>query len=159
MRRWLEKQKPYSPQPYEQLAKILTLNGHKYEADEILYASRVRAWRESSAQWPSWLWQLLVYSLIGFGYRTYRLLIWLLALIMGGVLALAISGEGIKHGMMYGVIYSLDMLLPIVRLDERHYTLRLAGWAKYYFYFQKIMGYVLVTALAAGLSGLSKRQK
>jgi hypothetical protein len=51
------------------------------------------------------------------------------------------------------------MLLPLIRLDDQHYIIRLTGGAYYYFYFQKIMGYVLVTALVAGLSGLSKRQK
>lgn len=159
MRQWLGKQKPYSPQPYEQLAKVLTLNGHKYEADEILHASRVRAWLESSPFRLGWWWQLLICLLIGFGYRTYRLFFWLAVLVVMGTLVFISSEEGFKHTLMYGITYSLDMLLPLIRLDDQHYVIRLTGGAYYYFYFQKIMGYVLVTALAAGLSGLSKRQK
>jgi hypothetical protein len=32
----------------------------------------------------------------------------------------------------------------------------LHGFAKYYFYFQKLMGWVLASFLIAGLSGLTK---
>jgi len=56
----------------------------------------------------------------------------------------------------YGVSYSFDLLLPIIRLREQHYCIDLAGWARYYFYIHKIMGWVLASFLVAGLSGLTK---
>ena len=73
-----------------------------------------------------------------------------------GVLVLRISGQGSAHGMPYGIAYSLDMLLPIIRLRESHYDFDLAGWARYYFYLHTLMGYILASFLIAGLSGLTK---
>jgi hypothetical protein len=32
----------------------------------------------------------------------------------------------------------------------------LRGWVRYYFYFRKLMGYVLGSFIVAGLSGLTK---
>ncbi len=58
--------------------------------------------------------------------------------------------------MPYGISYSLDMLLPIIKLRESHYKIDLAGYARYYFYFQITMGYVLASFLVAGLAGLTK---
>ena len=52
------------------------------------------------------------------------------------------------------VFYSLDMLLPIIRLREEHYNFDLTGGAAYYFYGHKMMGYVLATFLIAGITGL-----
>ena len=54
------------------------------------------------------------------------------------------------------ISYSFDMLLPIIRLRESHYQVDLTTWARYYFYFHKIMGYVLASFLLAGLAGLTK---
>jgi hypothetical protein len=39
----------------------------------------------------------------------------------------------------------------IVKLRECHYSVDLAGWVRYYFYFHKLMGYVLASFLIAGL--------
>ena len=49
------------------------------------------------------------------------------------------------------------MLLPIIRLREKHYKeIDLQGWPRQYFYVHKIMGYVLASFLIAGLVGLTK---
>jgi hypothetical protein len=48
------------------------------------------------------------------------------------------------------------MLLPIVKLREYHYSVDLKGWARYYFYVHKLMGYVLASFLIAGIAGLTK---
>jgi hypothetical protein len=57
--------------------------------------------------------------------------------------------------MTLGPIYALDMLLPIIRLREEHYKIELNGIARYYFYFHKLMGYLLGSFLVAGISGLT----
>jgi hypothetical protein len=56
----------------------------------------------------------------------------------------------------FPVAYSFDMLLPIVKLDERHYTIDLPRCPRWYFYVHKIAGYVLASFLIAGLAGLAK---
>ena len=138
---WLEKQKPYSPQPYQQLAKILTEAGHKPKANDVLYAGKKRELKESNEI----LNQIKLFFLdlfVGYGYRTHYLLYWVGILTTIGVIFLDLSGQGIKHDMPYGIAYSLDMLLPIIKLRKYHYDIvNLVGLIKYYFYFQQIMGY------------------
>jgi hypothetical protein len=59
--------------------------------------------------------------------------------------------------MPFGLAYSFDILLPIIRLRECHYKIDLqTSWVRYYFYWHKIMGYVLASFFIAGLSGLAK---
>lgn len=61
------------------------------------------------------------------------------------------------NGMPWGFSYSLDLLLPIIRLREYHYEkVNVKGWARYYFYLHQLMGYLLAYFLIAGLSGLTK---
>ena len=152
---WLEKQEKYSPQPYEQLAKILRNEGNPDKADELLYAGKNRELSEVEGL-LSWLSLALLKVLIGYGYRIYYAIFWFLGFMTVGVLVLRISGQGSAHGMPYGIAYSLDMLLPIIRLRESHYDFDLAGWARYYFYLHTLMGYILASFLIAGLSGLTK---
>jgi len=73
-----------------------------------------------------------------------------------GALVFRRTEEARKNRMPYGIAYSVDMLLPIIKLRERHYDIDLPGWPRYYFYFHKIMGYVLASFLIAGLSGLTR---
>ena len=54
------------------------------------------------------------------------------------------------------IVFSMDTLLPIIRLREKNYHIDLRGGLAYYFYFHKIIGYVLASFLIAGLSGLTK---
>ena len=51
---------------------------------------------------------------------------------------------------------SLDTLLPIFQLRKEHYDIDLEGFARYWFYGHKLMGYVLASFLIAGLAGLTK---
>ena len=58
--------------------------------------------------------------------------------------------------MPYGLAYSFDILLPIIRLRDKHYAIDLTTWARYYFYVHRIMGFLLASFLIAGISGLTK---
>lgn len=151
---WLEKMERYSPQPYEQLASTLREAGRSDVADEVLYASRDRELRESTAFDQMVL--MLQKVFIGYGYRIHYALYWSIGLTVVGMLVLRFSGQGPAHGMPYGFAYSLDMLLPIIRLRQRHYDIDLLGWARNYFYIHILMGYVLALFLIAGLTGLTK---
>jgi hypothetical protein len=151
---WLARQVNYSPQPYEQLAGVLQKAGHSDKAKEILYAGRNRGlWRATGLEF---IWLLLLKIIIGFGYRIYYALGWAAGLVCLGAFVLHRTGQGPRHKMPYGLSYSLDTLLPIVDLRECHKAINLSGFAKYYFYFHKIMGFILVSFILAGLAGLTK---
>ena len=95
----------------------------------------------------------------GYGYRYFYSLFWIVGLVGLGVGVLRLTGEHKKHAIPLGVAYSLDMLLPIIKLRERHYDIDLdGGWrgARWYFYVHTMAGYVLASFLIAGLSGLTK---
>jgi uncharacterized protein YjbI with pentapeptide repeats len=152
---WLKRQTKFTPQPYENLANVLEKEGHKGEAKDVLYAGKNRELEQTSGFF-SRFWLFLQKIVIGFGYRIYYSFYWIIGFILLGMFVLKISKEGPDNKMPYGLAYSIDMLLPIVRLREEHYRIDLKSWARYYFYFHKMMGYVLASFLIAGLSGLTK---
>ena len=175
---WLERD-VYSPQPYEQLAKVLRETGHKDMAQEILYLRRERERSEVCLRtnsgipdfsrnsrscnilhhdYPFWLWLSALRIFIGYGYRIYYAIFWAAGLTISGMVMLQRSGQGPLHGMRYyGFAYSVDMLLPIIQLRQYHYdSIDLKGWVRGYFYVHKVFGYVLVLFLVAGLTGLTK---
>jgi hypothetical protein len=151
---WLNRERHLSPQPYEQLASVLGRLGYKDKATDVLYEEKNH--ERVLTPYPERMWMTLQWLLIGYGYRTSRSLWWIAAFICAGAAVLRLSGEGQRLGMPFGFAYSVDMLLPIIRLREAHYSMDLKGWARYYFYVHKMTGYVLASFLIAGLSGLTK---
>ena len=161
---WLKADETYSPQPYRQLAGVLRTAGLEEMANDILFASRERMWRESSWREAKWwiLGALKIFIGYGYGWRIFCALGWIVGFVGAGTLILHFSKERGRHCILRDRLvdcacYSLDMILPLIHLRERHYTVvDLITWAKYYFYFHKIMGYILVFFVIAGLSGLTQ---
>ena len=162
---WLKADETYSPQPYRQLAGVLRTAGLEEMANDILFASRERMLRESSWREAKWwaLGALKIFIGYGYGWRMFVALLWIVGLVAVGTLILHFSKERDRYCILQGrwgvgcACYSLDMILPLIHLRERHYTVvDLITWAKYYFYFHKIMGYILVFFVIAGLSGLTQ---
>ena len=102
------------------------------------------------------MWLLLTRLMIGYGYRIEVTLLWVVGFLATGSVILQRFKEVDRDGRRLGLAYSLDMLLPIVHLREEHYRLELYGFPRYYFYFHKIVGYILASFLIGGLSGLTK---
>ena len=160
---WLKADETYSPQPYRQLAGVLRTAGLEEMANDILFASRERTRKESSSSVKgAILWVLK--NVIGYGYggRIFWALAWIGGFVAAGTLILYFSKERSRHYILRDrfvdcAFYSLDMILPLIHLRERHYyAVDLITWIKYYFYIHKIMGYILVFFVIAGLSGLTK---
>ncbi len=153
---WLAKDRTYTPQPYIQLASILRESGQKHISVAVLYAGKER--ELSAASFPRNLGLFLQKIFIGYGigYRYFYALIWVVLFVRIGVGVLRLYGDDKGHEINLGHAYSLDMLLPIIRLRESHYKIELSEAASKYFYFHKIMGYVLAFFLIAGLSGMTK---
>ncbi len=152
---WLKSQEgpSYHSQPYQHLAEIFTQNGNRPYAVEILMAAKKR---ELLANHYPALLVWLYWALSGFGYKLHFVLIWVIAFVFTGAAMLRMSGQGPSNRMPYGLAYSFDLLLPIVKLREWHYGIDLKGWVRYYFYVHKLMGWVLGLVLAAGVTALNK---
>ena len=160
---WLKADETYSPQPYRQLVGVLRTAGLEEMANDILFASRERMRKESSS-WVEGAILLVLKHVIGYGYglRIFCALAWIGGFVAAGTLILYFSKERSRHYILRDrfldcAFYSLDMILPIIHLRERHYyAVDLTTWIKYYFYIHKIMGYILVFFVIAGLSGLTQ---
>lgn len=132
-------------------------------ANAVLYAERERerkqAWRTGNN--PRGTGLTLLKWFVGYGYGQRLLwhpLAWVVALMAAGTVVLHLTGvPKVLAGSEAAVVaYSFDTLLPIVELEKSFADVVLHGFAKYYFYFQKLMGWVLASFLIAGLSGLTK---
>ena len=160
---WLEKDEEYSPEPYEFLAKTLRTKGHGAIANDILFGKRDRELAGTNPKEIKWwgLWTLKMLIGYGYGWRNFFALGWAGLLVLVGAVVLHVTKERRRHEVISnwgGILcFSLDMLLPGIRLRERHYNeVDLDTSAKYYFYFHKLMGYILVFFVITGLSGLSE---
>jgi hypothetical protein len=151
---WFARLDRYAPQPYEQLAAVVQHQGDNTLATTIRFAGRERERRE--ARGLTWAWLTALKWTIGYGYHPELSVLWALGLVVVGAIVLRVSGEGPRNGMPYGLAYSFDVLLPIIRLRDKHYAIDLGTWARYYFYAHRIMGFLLASFLGAGLAGLTK---
>jgi len=151
---WLSREVAYSPQPYEYLATTLAKLGYNDKAVDILYSSKNR--QLQSASFPDNILLWLERAVIGYGYHPIYAVRWALGFILLGAVVLRLSNQGPENKMPYGIAFSFDMLLPIVKLREYHYKIDLKGWARYYFYFHKLMGWALGLFLIAAVTGLTK---
>jgi hypothetical protein len=151
---WFRKLDHYTPEPYDKLASVVRSQGDGTLATAILYSGRERERSESKGEY--WVWLTILSWMIGYGYYLHRAIWWVLCLVVVGAAVMRRSGEGPRNGMPFGLAFSFDILLPIIRLRDRHYQIDLQSWARYYFYVHKIMGYILASFLIAGLTGLTK---
>jgi hypothetical protein len=144
----------YSAQPYQQLAGVLKQEGRTDLANDVLFASK-EAERNSSFRWQWWLLTMQRY-IIGYGYE-YRFVLFSTSIfIIVGYFMILANAEGKKHSKAWHLVYSVDMLLPILQLEKTNYDVHLNGCAKYYFYLHKAAGYLLASFIIAGISGLTK---
>lgn len=149
---WLAKQRPYSPQPYEQLAGVFRKAGQTQKAVAILYESKERERTEVASRLSrlDWLSLTLLKIFIGYGYRTISCItLWVLVFTGIGTVMLRISKDNLFNSALGNtpavipqrlynyfprslascveiyfplIAYSFDRFLPIIRLRESHYT-------------------------------------
>ena len=62
------------------------------------------------------------------------------------------------HGETPGIWYSIDMLLPGIQLGERERHGEISGGLRKYFLVHRLLGYVLLFFVIAGLTGLAEQE-
>ena len=157
---WLAKQdgfeKFYNPQPFEQLAKVLRQSGYPGKAVAILIAARDHERDSPATPWLTQVKLWVLWGLIGYGYHNWIAVFWFAALTGLGTWVCGMSPFGRRMRAVQRYWYSFDMALPLIALNKRHEAAKLTGRVVVYFYFHKLAGFVLVSFLVAGLSGLTK---
>ena len=164
---WLERDPTFSTQPYLQLASVMTAHGDQENAATILYFGRVRetqlAWQEGHyARWML-LAALNVVTGYGIGSYTFRVLGWIVALMVLGIVLLKRSPGGGQKPLLWRTGASLTRVLPGVEINkefsdffndpERH---RLKDWQVFVFSAFVIIGWVLGLFLVAAMTGLTQ---
>jgi hypothetical protein len=149
---WLGKSN-YSPQPYEQLAQVLRIQGGPGDADRILYAGRERTRLNSSGL--DYLWQSTLKFVIGYGYHVWQAVLWLGGLWIFGAFVQWTRPRAKDSSIGELLVYSFEMLLPVFRLrgQTREFHSRPQD---IWFHIQGLLGVIFTAFLAAGLAGLTK---
>jgi uncharacterized protein YjbI with pentapeptide repeats len=174
---WLERERAFSPEPYEHVAANLRSLGIVDASEQVQYAEKKHEMMESlrslaialkslrlDATLNSLtraLWLTALWAAIGFGigyHLLFNTLAWVALWVFLGVMVMRHYHETTSNGLpTWPIAYSFDMLLPVARLREEHYKIDLKSRARIYFYFHKIMGFLLASFLVAGLSGLVEK--
>jgi hypothetical protein len=141
--RWLGLQPPeYHPQPYRQLAKILSEMGRDDGATQVRIAKEIAQRRLGHESLPQRAWSLMLQYTIGFGYVPLRALWWIAGFVgVGAILfgwgyqmriitpteeaayrEFVATGEAPPHYPVFNpVVYSLENFLPVVELHQDKY--------------------------------------
>ncbi|MCK4626838.1 MAG: hypothetical protein KAV00_16120 [Phycisphaerae bacterium] len=193
---WLERQYPkdakrennlFRPQPYEQLAKVLRLAGHKGESRKILLAGEDARRKYSRMNWLRRFVHWLFKWSVGYGYRLWLALIWLAVFVGIGT---TIYWDGPARGLIEPAkervyldkdyketgqlpkeypkfcapIYSLDCFIPLVDLHQEDYwhpsphcRWKWPLWG--YLWFHIIAGWLLTYAVVAGITKAVRRRE
>jgi hypothetical protein len=157
--RWLARD-PGGPQsqPYEHLAAHYVQIGQPEQARTVWYV-REREQRREAAPLAK-LWGVVQDVMLGYGYRPWRALAWLaLLLIIGSVTFAAHHPPVAQAGTaphFNPVIYTLDLLLPLVDLGQKH-AFNPNGAAQWLSYALIASGWVLVTTVAAAAARVLRR--
>jgi len=101
---WLKKVAPEDPGPWEYAARVLRADGYYRDADQLLINQR--RWERKQHNWFRKLWDILLDSTVGYGYRPQRALLILLCFI-GSVTILLYQNENLmRTSDESGVVYS-----------------------------------------------------
>jgi|SRR5215469_1449860 len=134
--RWIALQPPpYRPQPYRELAKFLADSGDANGAAAVMIALGDARYSQYGVGGRALGWLLKV--TIGYGHRPLLALVWSLAVVMVGWLAVEVgkraglmretwpennpSDSKSPYEELSPLLYSLDVFLPFVNLHQEHY--------------------------------------
>lgn len=183
---WLKRDISDSPQPFERLANLLRETGYPSKANDILYASRERARGEILKEIKDekinkrkvgifektkrilskrsrWFGMSLLKWAIGYGLgmRYFWALRWMAGLTLLGFGLLWLCIPEIDRDFFTLLGASFERLLPFAEFNDssktffEHVSLPPLVWG--YFFFHKLVGYVLASFLIAGLAGLTQK--
>ena len=155
---WPQPYQDFSFQPYRQYADAIAKVGETTQADDVLFAGRERE-RLNASGWHWWVLTMARYLIgYGYGYRYFFALGWATLFVAIGYGLIHYTHENDrKHVVPIGVLYCVDMLLPLIQFQHKHYDVQLhSPLLRTYFVFHRVCGYLLSSFILAGLAGLTK---
>jgi hypothetical protein len=152
----------YAPGPYDQLAGAYRRVGHAGPARRVAIAKERE--RQATQSWPGKIWSWLLYATVGYGYRNWLAGAWLGALLVLGSAVFASSYPAHMHRAalvepaFQPVIYALDVLVPVINFGQQQAWIP-QGAALAISWALTAAGWILTTALAAGLANALNRDR
>jgi hypothetical protein len=147
----------YVPQLYDQLADVYRRAGDEQAARRVAVAKQ---WHRRRWFNPlNWLW----YATVGYGYRTWLTGIWLAALVglgtwvFSGAYPAHMKAISINPPPFHAPVYALDILLPVIGLGQKTAWQPQGSAYLYWSWAMTVAGWILATAVVAGLTGILKR--
>jgi hypothetical protein len=180
---WLRNTKCYAGTAYQQLAEAYRLSGQESTAEKVSIASLQDLRKRGNLRRRARKWNKFLDWTVGYGYRLHRPFLALLVLGLLGALfyylgehaGLIYATQDSKHGPANGtcspgypcfnpIVYSFQMLIPGLDLREATYWWPDASKAPWgfplvlYTWLMIILGWVLATAIVAGITQLFRRR-
>lgn len=156
--RWASRHRGgYTPEIYDQLAAAYRRTGHEASARQVAIAKQWQ--RRTVLRAPGKLANWLLYLTVGYGYRTWLAAVWLAALLVLGTQVFApdqMTKTATTAPSFSALGYTLDVLLPIGDLGQQK-AWQPGGAAQYWSWAFIAAGWILGTAVVAGLTGVLKR--
>ena len=180
---WLRKTKDYAGTAYQQLAQAYRLSGQESTAEKISIASLRDLRKRGNLRRRSRAWNRFLDWTVGYGYRLHRPF---LALLVLGLLGALLYYLGEHAGLIFATqgsdhvsaspacpagypcfnpfVYSFQLLIPGLDLREATYWWPDASNAPWglplvlYTWLMIILGWVLATAVVAGITQLFRRR-
>jgi|GEM_PF-7089505 len=165
---WLRNQPHFRPRTYSQLAYVYWKRGDEAAATQVLMARQDERLLEKGLGCCARVGFWIAKSTIGYGYRTWRVLPWLLVLTLLGYFFyhgaysqghIVPSAENRGFVVFSPFLYSLDLTLPIDLQQEKYWVIRRGTpwWLTSWLSVQIIAGWVLTALFIASVSGLARR--
>ncbi|HXV93426.1 MAG TPA: hypothetical protein VD813_09025, partial [Pseudonocardia sp.] len=156
---WLERAVPdFAPGPYEQLAAAYRRAGDEERSEQVPMTRQRRRYAESGP--AGRVWGVLQRWTVGFGYRPWLAVCWLLLFwLLGGLWFLTHRPPPVdadQNPVFNPWIFAADTLLPIVNLGQDGYW-RLDGASQWIGSTLVAVGWILATTAAAGAARVLKR--
>jgi hypothetical protein len=171
----------YVSQPYLQLAEIYKANGLDDDARSVLIAKQQDLRKFGVLTRPAKVWNALLGTLVGHGYRPWRAAIVILVVYVLSVgivwIAMAhndlipVGGTAIGHAHLTAshctdyypcvspIAYPVDAAIPLINLQQADYwqlnsSTTWGAFTRGWLYLATVLGWVFTTMLAVALSGL-----
>ncbi len=167
----LQPEKPFHPQPYEQLAKVFRQTGREVEARKVLIAKQDALRKHGELGRLSKGWNWFLGKTIRYGYEPWRVMVFMVVMIMIGwgvfwgadTNGAMFATKGTVPNSFNAFVYSLEVVVPLVDLHQESYWLPDAnatyGWLlRLYFWVHIALGWVSSTLLVAALTGLVRKE-
>ncbi|QFZ23835.1 bactofilin family protein [Saccharothrix syringae] len=166
--RWLRQamRRTYRPSPYDQFAEMLRASGNDEHAAMVLVEKQRLRYR-AMAEGRGWLrplvlvWSWLQRAMVGYGYRPARAVAWLVVTWLLGSLWFA-SGPALReineqdHLPWNPWLFTIDLVVPIVDFGNKN-RWQTPGVSQWIASGLIVLGWVLATTVAAGLTRALKR--